>query len=268
MNAMQDLATTVSSVAGKMNDVTALTGTASELSTRGKQVAAKAETGMKGILSSSSEIEHMINDISQQMNEIGRIVDIISSIAEQTNLLALNAAIEAARAGEAGLGFAVVAGEVKELATGSQKSAENIASIISTLQKNTSAITSAVQTSLIEVKGGNEAVAETLGIFNEIVESIADIDKNMNDVAAASQEQAASVEEVTATVHEFGEMVQQTAKESIGLAAASEESSAAVEQIVTMITNVNTSMDEIRQAVAEARESTRHIDEEMSRFRI
>lgn len=268
MSAMQDLATTVSSVAGKMNDVTALTGNAADLSTRGKLAASKAEVGMKGILTSSAEIDHMINDISTQMNEIGRIVDVISSIAEQTNLLALNAAIEAARAGEAGLGFAVVAGEVKELATGSRKSAENIATIISTLQKNTNAITEAVKISLTEVKTGNEAVVETLDIFNEIVGSISEIDQNMNDVAAASEEQAASVEEVSATVHEFGEMVQQTAKESIGLAAASEESSAAVDQIVTMIENVNTSMNMIRLAVTEARESTRLIEEEMGKFKI
>lgn len=268
MNAMQDLATTVSSVAGKMNEVTALTGTAAELSTRGKQTASQAEVGMHGILSSSTDIEQMVSEISAQMNEIGRIVDIISSISEQTNLLALNAAIEAARAGEAGLGFAVVAGEVKELASGSQKSAENIADIISTLQKNTRAITEAVKVSLTEVKAGNDAVVETLGIFNEIVESITEIDQNMNDVAAASEEQAASVQEVTATVHEFGEMVQQTAKESIGLAAASEESSAAVSQIVTMIANVNASMDTIRTVVHDAQGSARLIEEEMGRFRI
>ncbi|WP_245926510.1 methyl-accepting chemotaxis protein [Methanospirillum lacunae] len=268
MNAMQDLATTVSEVATKMNDVTSLTGSASQLSERGKEVAGKAEAGMQGIMHSSSDIERMVTDINNQMSEIGRIVDIISSIAEQTNLLALNAAIEAARAGEAGLGFAVVAGEVKDLATGSQKSAENIASIITALQQKTALIADAVKVSLTEVKNGDEAVGESLAIFSDIVGSISEIDKNMNEVAAASQEQAASVEEVTATVHEFGDMIQKTAKESVGLAAASEESSAAVDQIVTMIDHVNTSMDEIRSVVSKALESTQFIEEEMSKFRI
>jgi methyl-accepting chemotaxis protein len=136
LTAMQDLATTVSSVAAKMEHVSALTHTAAELSEKGKQAAGMAESGMQSIMQSSSAIDKMNKEISSQMQEIGRIVDMISSIAEETNLLALNAAIEAARAGDAGLGFAVVAAEVKELANESQKSAENIAGIISGLQNN------------------------------------------------------------------------------------------------------------------------------------
>ncbi|HWQ65343.1 MAG TPA: Cache 3/Cache 2 fusion domain-containing protein [Methanospirillum sp.] len=266
--AMKDLSSTVSEVASKMEDAAIITNDTEELSARGKDVATRAEVGMHGILTSSSEIEHMITDISDQMGEIGRIVDIISSIADQTNLLALNAAIEAARAGDAGLGFAVVAGEVKELATESQRSAENIAGIINTLQKKTGAITTAVKVSLTEVRTGNEAVSETLTIFGEIVSAIHSINQNMNEVAAASEEQAASVEEVTSTVNEFGAMIQQTTKESIGLAAASEESSAAVDQIVTMVDQVNESMTHIRQAVTDARESVRLIETEMNVFKI
>jgi methyl-accepting chemotaxis protein len=207
LTAMQDLATTVSSVAAKMEHVSVLTNMAAELSEKGKDAAGLAEKGMHGIMESSSEIEEMNQQISGQMQEINRIVDIISSIAEETNLLALNAAIEAARAGEAGLGFAVVAAEVKELANESQKSAENIALIISDLQKKSGAMAKAVQNSIIEVKSGNTAVGETLAVFNEIVESISTINSNMSEVAAASEEQAASVEEVTATVNEFSDMV-------------------------------------------------------------
>ncbi len=265
--AMQDLSTTVASVAAKMEQVSVLTNNTEELSSRGKEVAGRAEAGMSTILQSSSEIERMVQDISTQMVEIGRIVDIISSIAEQTNLLALNAAIEAARAGDAGLGFAVVAGEVKELANESQSSAENIASIIHALQQKTGTITSAVQGSLSEVKSGNEAVSETLELFNEIVGHIADINRNMNEAAAASEEQAASVEEVTATVNEFSDMVAKTAKEAVGLAAASEESSEAVHQIVSMVGQVNESMSDIGKTMEAAERSVRSINGEMSKFK-
>ncbi|QXO96127.1 Cache 3/Cache 2 fusion domain-containing protein [Methanospirillum purgamenti] len=265
--AMQDLATTVSSVAAKMEHVSVLTNTASELSEKGKEAAGQAESGMHGIMQSSSAIDQMNQEIANQMQEIGRIVDIIGSIAEETNLLALNAAIEAARAGEAGLGFAVVASEVKELANESQKSAENIAGIISGLQKKSIAMADAVKKSITEVEIGNNSVSETLAVFNEIVGSIAVINANMSEVAAASEEQAASVEEVTATVNEFSDMVQQTAKESVGLAAASEESSAAVEQITQMVSQVNESMEKIRNTTELAEEAVQRIEQEMMQFK-
>ncbi|KAF5091730.1 Cache 3/Cache 2 fusion domain protein [anaerobic digester metagenome] len=266
--AMQDLATTVSSVAGKMEQVSVLTNTAAELSENGKKAAGEAETGMKDIMQASSTINEMNQEISQQMGEIGRIVDIISSIAEETNLLALNAAIEAARAGEAGLGFAVVASEVKELANESQKSAEHIAGIISGLQKKSGAMAAAVGKSLTEIESGNVAVNETLDIFNEIVTSISVINANMSEVAAASEQQAASVEEVTATVNEFSDMVTQTAKESVGLAAASEESSAAVDQITHMVSQVNSSMEEIHIVTDQAHETVQRIHDEMDQFKV
>jgi len=266
--AMQDLATTVSSVAAKMEQVSVLTNTAAELSENGKKAAGEAESGMKDIMQASSAINEMNQEISQQMEEIGRIVDIISSIAEETNLLALNAAIEAARAGEAGLGFAVVASEVKELANESQKSAEHIAGIISGLQKKSAAMAEAVKKSLTEIESGNVAVNETLNIFNEIVTSISVINSNMSEVAAASEEQAASVEEVTATVNEFSDMVTQTAKEAIGLAAASEESSAAVDQITHMVSQVNSSMEEIHAVTDQAHETVKRIHEEMNQFKV
>lgn len=266
--AMQDLATTVSSVAAKMEHVSVLTNNAAELSENGKEAAGQAEIGMQGIMQASSAIEQMNKEISEQMQEIGRIVDIISSIAEETNLLALNAAIEAARAGEAGLGFAVVASEVKELANESQKSAENIAGIISGLQKKSGAMADAVKKSITEVDDGNKAVIKTLEVFNEIVSAVSNIHSNMSEVAAASEEQAASVEEVTATVNEFSDMMQQTAKESVGLAAASEESSAAVDQITQMVAQVNLSMEEIHSITGQSHDAVKRIHDEMDQFKI
>ncbi|NLL10340.1 MAG: HAMP domain-containing protein [Methanomicrobiales archaeon] len=266
LSAMQDLATTVAAVASKMEHVSALTNMAAELSEKGKDAAGLAETGMHGIMDSSSNIEEMNQRISSQMQEINRIVEIIGSIAEETNLLALNAAIEAARAGDAGLGFAVVAAEVKELADESQKSAGNIALIINDLQKMSETMAKAVQISMEEVKKGNSSVGETLSIFNEIVDSISTINTNMTEVAAASEEQAASVEEVTATVNEFSDMVQQTADESINLAAASEESATALDQITRMVAQVNDSMERIDQTTKSAEDAVTRIGEKMNQF--
>jgi methyl-accepting chemotaxis protein len=265
--AMEELGTTVLSVGTRIDQVSDLTSNAATLSEKGKQSAFLAESGMQRIMSSSSAIDQMNQDISVQMQEIDRIVDIISSIAEETNLLALNAAIEAARAGEAGRGFAVVASEVKELANESQKSAENIAGIISGLQKKSQDMAYAIQESISEVKGGNVAVNETLAVFNDIVESISVIHLGMNEVGQASIGQSSSVEEVTSTITEFSGVIKNTTDEAAVLAKASEESSAAVTRISGMVARVNKSMDNIRTTTRHVGEEVRRIEKEMDKFK-
>ena len=177
---------------------------------------------------------------------------VITGIAEQTGLLAFNAAIEAARAGDAGMGFAVVADEVKSLALESQKSAENIATIIGNLQKKTHLVSESMKTSATEVKAGNDAVSETLQVFNEIVQAINVVHANMTEVAGATEEQAAAVEEITASVTEVGSLGQQTAKEAVDSAAATQE--------------VTASIDQITQAISEAAASVQKISLEMGKF--
>lgn len=236
LTAMEDLSSTVSSVASKAEQSSGMAKQTVELSEKGVRLAGKAEEGMQGIIKSIDETGVIITDIAGQMEEIGKIVDVITGIAEQTGLLALNAAIEAARAGDAGLGFAVVADEVKSLALESQKSAENIATIIGNLQKKSQKVTESMKVSETEVKTGNEAVSETLDVFNEIVQAINTVYNNLTEVAGAAQEQAAAVEEITASVHEVGNLVQDTAKEAVDSAAATEEVTATIDQISKAIT--------------------------------
>jgi methyl-accepting chemotaxis protein len=252
LTAMEDLSQTVSAVATKAEQASTMAKQTVDLSEKGVVLAGKAEKGMEGIMHSVDETSIIITDITGQMEEIGKIVDVITGIAEQTGLLALNAAIEAARAGDAGMGFAVVADEVKSLALESQKSAENIASIIGNLQKKSQLVSDSMKASATEVKAGNEAVSETLEVFNQIVEAINVVHSNMTEVAGATEEQAAAVEEITASVNEVGSLVQQTAKEAVDSAAATEE--------------VTASIDQITRAISEAAASVQKISTEMGRF--
>ena len=245
LTAMEDLSQTVSSVAGKAEQASFMAKQTVDLSEKGVMLAGKAEKGMEDIMQSVDETSGIITDITSQMDEIGKIVDVITGIAEQTGLLALNAAIEAARAGDAGMGFAVVADEVKSLALESQKSAENIASIIGNLQKKSKLVSESMKSSAIEVKAGNQAVADTLGVFNEIVKAINIVHANMTEVAGATEEQAASVQEITASVNEVGSLVQQTAKEAVDSAGATEEVTASIEQITRAITDAASSVQRI-----------------------
>ncbi len=229
--ALDELSKTVGAIASKSEMASATAMKTVDLSARGKTLANQADESMSEIMKSVSATEAMVNDISEQMEEIGKIVFLISRIADQTSLLALNAAIEAARAGEAGLGFAVVADEVKDLAQDSQDSTEDIAEIIGNLQKKITEVTEAMKKSSKEVYTGNEAVSETLVLFNQIVDEIEDIHQQMGDIAGGTEEQAAATEEITASVHELGSLVEKASDEAAGSAASTEEVSGAVNQV-------------------------------------
>ena len=231
LTAMNDLASTVSEVAGRTAAISELVTQTSNLTLDGVKRAESAGKGMEEISIAAAGTAKSVSDISSQMDEIGGIVDVITGIAEQTSLLALNAAIEAARAGDAGLGFAVVADEVKALAQESQTSAEHIGIIITNLQKLTSEMAVGMKKASEVVQSGSNAVDETITIFNQMAEAISDVNRNMSEVASASEEQAASVEEITASMTEVRDMVQDTVKEATDSAAAAEEISASLDQL-------------------------------------
>jgi len=250
LRAMMDLSANVEEVASSTESVSKVTHDTDELSKKGVELAHNAENGMKGIMASSGEVERIITEIKGEMAQIGKIVNVITDIASQTNLLALNAAIEAARAGDAGRGFAVVASEVKSLALESRKSAENIAEMIASLQSKSDLASKAMDQADTAVSQGNDAVIETLGIFNKIVESVGQIARNMDDVAKTTEQQAASVEEITASAHEVNSLVGEIATEAISSASAAEQSSAGTSQIVTVIEDLNKIILEVSKAIS------------------
>ncbi|HWQ64664.1 MAG TPA: methyl-accepting chemotaxis protein, partial [Methanospirillum sp.] len=239
LKAMEDLNITVTEVSRKAERVSVTATQANNFAKTGVELAKKSETAMNEIKRSSAEADQIVKDINQKMEEIGKIVRLISDIANQTNLLALNAAIEAARAGEAGRGFAVVAAEVKSLAQDSRSSAENIADMITDLQNKANMANAAMSQAGKTVETGSSTLLETLGAFNQIATSIDDITRNATDVASSSEEQAASVEEVTASINEVSSLIQNTSKEAGDAAAATEEASASIEQIAKVVGNVS-----------------------------
>ena len=245
LKAMEDLSHTIQDVATKSDVVAKIVQDTTTFSKEGMDLAHKTEAGMQGITRSSGEVTQIIGEIKTQMDKINEIVNLITDLANQTNLLALNAAIEAARAGEAGRGFAVVATEVKSLAVESRVSAERIAAMIENLQKQTQGAVDAVTASNNGVREGSAALQDTLASFSKIVTSIDQISHNVNEVAQATEIQAASVEEVTASVTEVNSLMQSTTKEATDAAAASEESSAAIEQITRVVGNVNSIVDNV-----------------------
>jgi len=250
LKAMEDLTITVAEVSKKAEEVSEYSRNANELAKEGTTLAKKAEDGMHVITISANEMNRLIGEIQQDMSQIGKIVRLISDIANQTNLLALNAAIEAARAGEAGRGFAVVAAEVKALATESRMSAENIAEMITSLQKKTEDAGNSSETAANAIKEGNVALSDTLKVFGKLAESVSGISMHVEQVAAMTEEQASGVEEVTASVNEISNLLEGNSKEAVEIAGIAEESAASIDELKQVIQQVNSGTSQVSKAVA------------------
>ncbi|POF32947.1 methyl-accepting chemotaxis protein [Roseibium marinum] len=164
-----------------------------------RQVQASSEIAARAAGEAQSTNQRM-NGLSEAATRIGEVVTLIQAIAEQTNLLALNATIEAARAGEAGRGFAVVASEVKELATQTSKATEDISSQITAIQEETGHAASAIS-----------SVTEIINNMNEIASSIA---SSVEEQGVATQEIASNATEASRSTVEVTTNIESVSKAS------------------------------------------------------
>jgi methyl-accepting chemotaxis protein len=179
----------VKSVAGAMEQLEQSIGEISRSAALAADVAGLAVESARGA-------EATVLRLEQASDEIGGITNLITSIAEQTNLLALNATIEAARAGDAGMGFAVVAGEVKELAKATAGATENISSKVEAIRRDIRAATLAigkVASTIGEISAHQTTIATAV---EEQTATTKDIGSTLSDAAAGAQRIAGTIEGV------------------------------------------------------------------------
>ena len=165
----------------------------------------------------------VIARLSDDSQEIGAVLDVIRGVAEQTNLLALNAAIEAARAGEQGRGFAVVASEVRTLASRTQASIQDIHEKIERVQGGSTGAVRAIERGREKAMRGVEQARLAGDSLRTIATAVSSINDMNTQIASAAEEQSAVAEEINRNLHGITEAVEQTAAGSNQIAAASEE---------------------------------------------
>ena len=142
----------------------------------------------------------LVKNLADQAQKIGTIVQTIDDIASQTNLLALNAAIEAARAGEAGKGFAVVADEVRALASRTSASTQEITRMVSQVQTDANVADEAMQASVKVMDGISAETGQLHSILSEVTDKVTEVNAQITQIATAAEEQTTATSEISSNM--------------------------------------------------------------------
>ncbi len=221
--AMNEMTATVHEVSSNINHTADASRQASIEASSGQKVVNEAMSHIQQLASQIEGAAETIHKLEQSSQNITSVVDVIKGIAEQTNLLALNAAIEAARAGEQGRGFAVVADEVRTLASRTQQSTEEINQMVDELLNGAR---EAVEV-MTQSRDHTRTVVEQASQANDSLNTIADAVNSIHDmsaqIASASEEQTSVSEEINKNIVTTSNMTDQAAEGAKQIAAASEE---------------------------------------------
>lgn len=198
--AMNEMTATVAEVAQSASAAADSAKDADTYAANGNNIVMQSISSMSQLSDQIQKTAQIIGFLSNESQNIGRVLDVIKSIAEQTNLLALNAAIEAARAGEQGRGFAVVADEVRTLAQRTQKSTQEIEAMIATLQQGVKEAVNAMEIGINQVDDANDKANQAGQALKEIVSSVDSITELNTHIATAAEEQSSVAESINRSI--------------------------------------------------------------------
>jgi methyl-accepting chemotaxis protein len=230
---MQEMSRQIQIVADNTEQTAALSKKTAVAAQNGTQSVSIALVQMKNIERTVNTSAAVVTKLGERSQEIGQIVDAISTIAGQTNLLALNAAIEAARAGEMGRGFAVVAEEVRRLAEQSQEAAEQISTLIHEIRKETDSAVTAMMAGTKEVKSGTVAVNGATIAFSEIADLVNSVSGQVQTISGAMKNLLEGSQQVSLSMKNADDISKSTSMEAQNVSSATEEQSAAADEIAS-----------------------------------
>ncbi|KLN65139.1 MULTISPECIES: methyl-accepting chemotaxis protein [Vibrio] len=223
VTAINQMGATISEIAGNAATAAETANHASDNTEVGQKVVSQAKDAISRLALDIENTGQVVEQLASTTQEIGSILDVIRDISEQTNLLALNAAIEAARAGEQGRGFAVVADEVRNLASRTADSTEEIQKMINQLQSDAKDAVTAMAAGKSVTGEGVSASDEAVEVLVNISERIHDISDRNTQVATATEEQSTVVHTINQNIEEINAINEMTTGTAEELAAASAE---------------------------------------------
>jgi methyl-accepting chemotaxis protein len=221
--AMNEMTTTVASVAQNARQASLKAEFASQESVSSGKVMSQTLSAMQQLQQNILHSTQTVQSLSAESEQISQVIEVIRGIADQTNLLALNAAIEAARAGEQGRGFAVVADEVRTLASRTQQSTQAIQKIIGTLLSGVDVSLQSMEKSRDEVQQVVELVNQSSDRLQQINQSAHLVWDMSSEIASAAEQQSVVAEDINKNVSVIHEGAEQSSAAAVTVMTSAED---------------------------------------------
>jgi PAS domain S-box-containing protein len=236
----------VEEMAASMNQVSRNAEASADAARRALEMAEHGDKSVRDTSEAMSRIDTAVQQTSEKMrllgirsSEISEIIDLIDEIAAQTNLLALNAAIEAAHAGEAGLGFSVVADEIRKLAERSARATRDVGNLIKSIQHETSEALTAMEVGMKEVRGGSYLATQASDALQDISKAVRQSSELIEEISAASEEQARVTSNVASAMQTISSITLETS-------AGAHETAQTIEGMVGLADRLNKSISQFK----------------------